>query len=257
MIVDVKTMYQFYNDEIDIRIDKVKAELDYQKGNRDILEKELFRNKRIIENYLSISYDDVLALVNYKDSKTIKYPIIAVFFEGKRINFTAIKLYIDNYTIVNRAVKQLKERLTNLKDNKVSEDIFRFIFKKGNSLIIDKIVYENYTFTPLATFGSIGITANSSNKKRVNWGESDKKKEEILARGGTPFSKDNPDGEKWMIYHEGLDFFINWNRSYSARTYNPILNDYAYKPARGNFGIVSKFNKVKKDKEKAKQLYHE
>lgn len=38
------------------------------------------------------------------------------------------------------------------------------------------------------------------NFNQPNWGESNKRKQEIIDRGGIPKDKDNPDGEDWVVY---------------------------------------------------------
>lgn len=261
MIIDLRTVYQFYKSEIDNKVENIKDNLSYQISNRRILEKEILNNRKAIDKYLGITHEEALKLVDTREAKNIKYPIVSIYFEGKKVNFTAIKLYIDNYAHVNKAVEQLKERLKNIQETALSCKKFSFIIKEGNNLIIDKIIKEAYEFTPMSTFGSIVVTKNSSKKERINWGASNKKKQEILDRGGIPYCKEdalnNNDykGEQWLINHDSLDFFLHWERTYSARTYNPYLNDYAYKPARGNYGILNKFNSFKKDKELAEKIY--
>jgi hypothetical protein len=261
MIVDLRTIHQFYRKEIDKRVNKIKDNLYYQKDNRKIVEKQILNNRKIIDIYLNVKHEDILSMTDPKETKSIKYPIVPIYFEGRRVNFEAIRLYVDNYVWINKNVVQLESKLKELINNSLSLEKFSFIIKSGNSLLIDRIVEDNYTLEPNRNFGTIGVVANSSKKKRVNWGESNKKKQEIIDRGGIPYYKEEDlnneeyKGEEWLIYHEDLDFFLHWERSYAARQYNPVLSDYAYKPARGDYGIINKFNIFKRDRERAKRTY--
>jgi hypothetical protein len=47
------------------------------------------------------------------------------------------------------------------------------------------------------------------NKPVVDWGQSKALKKQLLAEGKTLWSKDNPDGEKWMVFHSD-SWYLRW-----------------------------------------------
>ncbi len=71
-------------------------------------------------------------------------------------------------------------------------------------------------------FGNIGyfniIKANKTSdvkKLRVDWGESNKAKQEIINKGLIPMSKDTPDGVPYIRYHnpDELYYCVNWHKN--------------------------------------------
>lgn len=74
--------------------------------------------------------------------------------------------------------------------------------------------------------GALEVVKKERFKPAINWGDSTKKKEEIIARGGTPFEvthrltdgtivKHN-NGEPWFVYFTEDFCWLIWNKKYSS-----------------------------------------
>lgn len=264
MIININTIYSLYTEKINIKLNKLQFNVNDTISKRDNIQILLKRNEEFINNYLNINLKELLLIDNIKQTKNIKYPNIPVYYKGKKANFIAIKMYIDSYVLLNQNIISCEKQIKNLKKNIIPFKIFKFIIQEGNNFLISKVIEENYELNINGHFGIIKVTKNSSNKKRVNWGVSNKNRAEIEKRGGIPYKKEdalkNPDykGEKWLVLHPSEDLFLDWVRTYTARTFNPILGDFTFKPARGKSekSIVNKLSKFKKNKEQVKRMYN-
>jgi len=70
-------------------------------------------------------------------------------------------------------------------------------------IIFDKI----NAFKP-SQIGIFDIKKDIRRGQSIDWGASNKRKQEIIDSGLTPFNKTTaPDGIEWFIYHEGGDYY--------------------------------------------------
>lgn len=123
---------------------------------------------------------------------------------------------------------------------------FSFGFKTGNIYIKKKKRY----------FGE-GFEGLPINSKVPDWGESNKIKAEIIARGGTPYKaiKNSRDeiigdngGEKWIVYH--ISDYVCWWWWNKGKCNIENRDIYMFKPTRGmneedDNGEQVKFNSLK------------
>lgn len=260
-MIELKTIYELYIGELVLKRNKIQDKLLEYLPKLETLTKLLINKEEIIRIYLELDLNTILSNTSEEKLKSIKYPIIPIYDEGKIINFDILQLYIKQYTWVNKVITKHKKEIQNINTQIIPFTTFTKIINKVNTKIIDRIVEENYEFNPLSSFGSLHVIKNENHNLRVNWGESNKRKAELIAEGKIPYKKadaeSNPNynGIKWLSYHPSLDFFLQWSKIYTAIKLNPFLSDYTYKPARGINSIVSKLQIVKKDRERALKLY--
>ena len=82
----------------------------------------------------------------------------------------------------------------------------------------------------------------SYHKPRVNWGESKKYREELLAEGKKLYNKKTGEGQKWLIYYTD-EFFVRyyWSKK-NASIKNKTL--YRFDPSRGAIGAKTQLNQL-------------
>lgn len=147
--------------------------------------------------------------------------------------------------------------------NPVTYEQYKYIIQELHKKISDKIL-DGYKYNPLIRVGFFQIVLNYRKKrseKYIDWGKSNKRKAEILARGGTLYSeywehngvilepsatipvdavKKNNGGEKWVIHYNDT-FYLNWawgKDSHSKRTKN--ITRYSFVPTRANKRAIGK-----------------
>ena len=90
-------------------------------------------------------------------------------------------------------------------EGELSYNNFRSCCELFNQLAMDKII-DGYSLNMGAYLSSIYIVKvdRNYNNPQVNWGATNKYKKELLEEGYSEedlYSKDNPDGIKYFIYH--------------------------------------------------------
>ena len=257
-MVDNNLMYRLYTEENNFKIKKLLEENMIHIENHKQLSLLLQENKLYIDRYCNNDLETILKSTNVNLVST--FPVIPVYDNGKKINFKAITLYIDRYLWCNSLITKVKSQHKELQQRLVSKVLYNRILNSFNRKITDKIIEENYTFEAVPSFGKIYIIKNENHCKRVDWGKSNANKAKILAKGGIPYLKKDEDtymykGEKWLEYHDPIDFFFHWGTKWITKELNPFIKDYKFKPARGNYSIVTKLQQVKQDKERCFALY--
>lgn len=124
-----------------------------------------------------------------------------------------------------------------LERNSVSENInysdyYNFV-RLFNRKICKEIIEKNYKFN--TGFGIIEIKKKPRTKPIINWGESNKLKQELINKGLTPFNKEtSPDGINWFIYYEtSITYKWNWFKDGSTM-FIKDLNCWKFIPMTGN-----------------------
>lgn len=258
-MIEINLMYEIYINHLNVKLTSYlnkSIEADKHKNSfKNLLESY----KNTINTYLNISYNDLLKEININN---IIYPTYKIYNNGKELNFNIVKLYIEKYIYYNNKYNNYYNKYNTIKNKIISLKIYKEIILKFNSKIINKIIYKNYHFNFYSFFGAISIIQNKNERKRVNWGISNKNKKELLKKGEIPYIKEDAEkqgekykGKKWLVYHPSIDFFLHWHTKWIAKKLNPYLKDYKYIPARGKNSIVSKLQDIKENRERALSIY--
>lgn len=108
---------------------------------------------------------------------------------------------------------------------------FRPVVKEFYKLISHEIAEKAYKFN-LGGLGEFKAVKDKRRGKSINWGDSNKRKQEIIDSGQVPFNKETaPDGIKWFILHEGDYFKWQW---YKSNSYVKNINVSTFKVTRTN-----------------------
>lgn len=118
----------------------------------------------------------------------------------------------------------------------LDKDLWQDLCIEFNTRVMDEIIYKGRVFNMgerLSTLEVVKVSRNFNNP-RINWHESNKLKQEIIDEGGTPYSKDNPEGEKWFVYYTDKWYCrFNWNKH---KCVVPNKTAYRFTATRGKIG---------------------
>ena len=231
--------YLRYNNQDKVSL--LESIKDYNKTKEYLLEKLKVYEHYII-NFTNINYANINDLDRLISEKSL---IHLVDIAGVDIN--SIRRTINIIVTINKDLNKIEEKLQAIKDNYITEDLFKEVLYKFNNKISDEIVYKGYTFKLGGGLGFIRIKKVNAiynrdgslrTKKRINWGESNKLKAELIKEGKIPYQVLTRDeegkilthngGENWFIYHSNdFDYLWNWNKNRCA-TLNSAY--YKFKP---------------------------
>jgi hypothetical protein len=158
----------------------------------------------------------------------------------------------------SHTLKTMYEDYKESVDDPLSYSDYRECCELFNKLSMEKIIegYKLNMGSYLSTISIIRIPMNHDNPP-VNWGETNKYKQELLSGEAEEapdegynesdlYSKDNPDGIKYFIYHTNNWYArFYWNKK-RAKVRNKSA--YRFKPTRGKKGNKTKLKeKLKND----------
>jgi hypothetical protein len=258
MKVGLTDIYRNYNSKLKER--KAALAIDqesYEKTKVYLIEK-LEEHKHYIRYFTNIDYKHI------KDSdRCISERSLTKLADLQGVDINLIRRSINIIVQINRSLSSIKEELSEIEEYIVDEELFRDIIGSFNDLVSDAIVYEGYSFKLGGGLGVLKIKkvlCDTRIKKRVNWGESNKKKQEILSRGGIPFKVTERDtegkpvanngGEHWIVYWNLThDYLWHWSKNrnivYNSAYYrfDPTLYNNTSKG--GTIGNVNKLAQLK------------
>ncbi len=177
---------------------------------------ESFKNKSIAR-YLKHHKDF------YKTSKELYF--IQKLKDLKRVK---INLYI--------AEDKLKIHLSYY----FSKEQFQFITERTNQIMLDRMITTGESYVIHHTLGLFKIFKLKNKKMVIDHGTSTKLKNEILARGGTLYSKENPTGERFKAFHTvPFNYSVLWIKDGEFLKQEKIKN-YRFYPVEGNHCVSKK-----------------
>ena len=146
-----------------------------------------------------------------------------------------------NYTLVD-----IYDDFDMYSNIEVSKQLYRDICSEFNILVIDYIL-EGGKFNMknnLSTLSILRIDRNNS-KPKIDWGESNKYKEELLSKGKKLYNSETRKGVKWHIYYTDEEYCrYYWNKS-KCRVTNKSV--YKFIPTRGIKGNKEKLTNLLKE----------
>jgi len=143
-------------------------------------------------------------------------------------------------------LKNIYEDYSDTSDNTMDSNLFRSICSEFNMEIIDHIL-DGHSFNMGNQLSSISIkrVVRDNSKPTIDWGESNKYKQELVKEGKQLYDKQTDSGTKWYIYYTDdgyLRYF--WNKGKCK-----ISNKSVYKfiPTRGLKGNKEKLSSLLKN----------
>jgi|TARA_R100000084_G_C4647501_1_gene147638 hypothetical protein len=133
------------------------------------------------------------------------------------------------------------------KNQYVDKETFKNICNQFNIMIMDYIL-EGKEFNMGYNLSTLSIVRRERDPRtpRINWGESNKYKKELVEQGKKLYSADTDSGEKWHIYHtDGFYCKFYWRK---GKCSVPNKSVYRFDATRGIKGNKEKLiNLLKTD----------
>ena len=136
------------------------------------------------------------------------------------------------------------------KNQYVDKETFKNICNQFNIMIMDYIL-EGKEFNMGYNLSTLSIVRRERDPRtpRINWGESNKYKKELVEQGKKLYSADTDSGEKWHIYYTDSEYCrYYWNKS-GCKVQNKSV--YKFVPTRGLKGNKEKLIHMLKSDELA------
>lgn len=215
MKIGRKLYYDLHYSILKYKIEKAKEDLHiFQKGYLS-LRKVMYSLKPYIDDNVSIPFDELM--INPPDS--IKGRLAERYVN--KGNLYTLSDFEYQYEYYKKAHKRYVKHQSYIKEleNKIrSYIIYTKIVKKFNLKLAKEIVERQYIFSLGYGLGKIAAVRKTSKRNKVNWFASLKRKEQILEKGGIPFSREEEKraleegkeykGEKYLIYHPQENVWI-------------------------------------------------
>lgn len=161
-----------------------------------------------------------------------------------------VNISVKDYYRYKEAIKTLTEDYKGLHNKRIPIKTYKEVIRRCNNKIGEWLLATGKTFTS-PFFGSIKLRFMDKSN-RPNWGKSNKKKQEIIDRGGIPYNKEEEErckkagipyhGEKWIEgYPEGI-LTATWKRTYVSQ-FLPTDMFIRFSATRGNYGLVNMLSK--------------
>lgn len=198
-MLETKDLYKEYIESVKAKINAVTIKLDQYKGSQAYLKNCIINNRAQFEK-LDINIDTLFA------NPFIAYAKIKEIVDNGQL--TRVAHYVKSY--VNSLRYYTLHKLLYDRYNKclMPYEIYLELLKRSNFEISKHIVKGGYY-----TFGNVGkiyvrekprtfLFKGRPVKLPIDWGLSNKYKEELIKQGKVPYDKNNaPFGVKWHIYH--------------------------------------------------------
>lgn len=253
MKINTLKIYSDFISDLKVSESSIIEEIEnYRKSKEYLLEKIAFY-KHYIDNFTNVDYSQIDTLTKPIPDKAIRILTGQIGFDVNTLKRT-LNIIVE----INKSLTKLEKELNDVRNSIIEKDLFKDIIYKFNNKISDEIVYKGYAWFLGFNMGSIRIKkvlCDKRIKKRIDWGKSNKKKAEILSRGGLPFKvlERNTqgeviltnEGEHWFEYHtNAVDYLWHWHKKrvnvknaayfkFRPTYYNNTIND-------GKIGNVNK-----------------
>ena len=140
----------------------------------------------------------------------------------------------------------LNEAYSDFYNGSVDYETFKAVIKEYYKSLVESVINGESAKLP-GRLGSVGSKTIKRNfdKKRINYPESLKYRQKLLAEGKTPREKGSTEGEDWIIYYTDSSYKrIFWDRKGALNFKNFIF--YSLKPA---WSFRRAFSKALKENE--------
>lgn len=239
-MIKTQALYDLYNES--------------NKREREYRLKLIEQQKQKIEEYLP-KVDEVKGILSmylkYSDvlnGKVRELPKTVMDIATTKEKYA--NLVLRNYYDLYQPKKVLVEEVKALTKETLNYSVYRHILRTFNEEVSKYLADTGKAFED-PVFGAIKVKYKENVVGMINWGESNRNKEILLARGLRPYKKEEAqeaeakgevyDGIKWLVpgYKDGM-LMVKWSLS-------PVIKEYfgedmkfvKYYPARGKYGIVN------------------
>jgi hypothetical protein len=161
---------------------------------------------------------------------------------------------------LNREIYDSRQRIKHLEqvDNNRTEIVesekdFRRILETYNLKVRDELINNAETINMKQNMGFLYIKrvdrariidSNAKSLRMPNWGESKKKKDELIAAGIQPKNEAHPEGKNWIVYFDDESWMrFNWTK-YNGACKVKNYTSYKFMPSGGINGPRKQLTKA-------------
>lgn len=246
--------YEIYASDLKIEIDEAKSKLDSYRKTRTYFVGQLKAYKDTIHKYCDLTFEEI---IDSTLAKVLEQYDMCMYSLTGGIQLSRDEAVRITTGIIeaNRLIWRAEEAVKKLQERLVDKKSYKLFLRTLNELLKQAIIYKGYEFNFTGHASSIfvqrkkryirddkaeGLTTVHNNAP-IDWGASNKKKKEILDRGGVPRKGDNG-GEDWLTtFTDDYGYWISWDKK---KCHLPNKGLYSFEPARG---VVLEVQKAKND----------
>lgn len=248
---NINDLHKFYLGENVDLIKQLKKDKVTYRHYRVLAYKRLFELRKWINRNTNTNIDEIRKFKISREEIKWKHGEFGTSSPKKQAE---VAEHLDFYYEAERIVKNTDGLLDEIANRCVLDvNLFNYINIRFGDLIYDALI-EGYVFEMIDGVGDLAFVLKEKKPKTtykgnaqypVNWGESNKLKQEIIARGGTPYNElDAPHGEKWMIFHTEAYPYLNWIKGQGALQ-NSSSRFYSFKATRTSLDKM--YTKLRED----------
>ena len=233
-------MYEFFSIKHVEEIDEISKEINLLNTEKENIKNQLFKN---VKGFPLVNKEDI----NNGTLEIVKIPVSNI---EKYYNIEAVK--------INRLTVQIKNRERFIKEKKdifPSFKLYRFIIKRFNELLIDKLIDDAYHFKDLF-IGRLSVLSFENKRKAIDWKKSRDTKNKLLSENKIPYLKKDAEqalkegieykGEYWLEYLDNIGLIFSWNLTTAQVVRIPNISNYNFIPYDSRNGAIRKLNDLRK-----------
>lgn len=227
-MITTNTIYEIHNAKLDTLISEVKQELSL-----------LVPARISYKNYFNSNRDNYKSRIDYDILNKGEHPLIDCPLNNSDKYFN---IQIKNYNEHNKLYSTKQKEIENLQRQKINKNIFVFVLRRFNRLLMETIVKEGYNFYSLF-LGVFNVKIVERTKPEINWGESIKNKEKLLEQNLIPYLKNNAEkaklnneeynGVQWLVYLPLITTYFDWVLETTQYFRIPNIKNFNFVPVRG------------------------
>jgi len=264
MTVNSKIFYKDYIYNLENEINTIKIVISSLKRVKKIIINKLKSNEENILTLTNCSLDDIKNSIKLKISSLESS---VQFFRVPKDGLSKSKLLVELKKLIelNKLIDKRDKKLNKLKNEIISYKIYKDVISIFNKSLIDEILKGEHINLGFGV-GTIKIKKRKRDLSRpvIDWGETNKLKEEIINNGGTLYKvlkrdKDNNilednNGEKYLVYRTDEYYYMwHWKKSHCTL---PNFELYSFAPTTGDNGNIKRLAKYRKENEYADLKYN-
>lgn len=262
MKINTSDIYKRYSSKIELELSSLRQEKANLENSKEYVLKNLETYKDFIESFCTIRLDEIdKVTLSYFNRTILQKKYEDHYSKENLIELeTKVKRLVNAFVAIKKRLSEIDYRTLELKNFSVDSSVFNNVIGSFNKNIIDEIL-RGYSFNfgySISYIKILGVDVSKRKKKKVDWGNSNKNKKEIISRGGIPYEVLERDkegkilldnsGEHWMVYHnKSIEYLWHW-----AKGRAPFQNKYFYKfkptyCGAANNGSVQKLRKIERE----------
>lgn len=220
------TTQDIYNDFIlDLKSKRliVLEEKSNYESSKKYLVNKILKLKHYLDNFTNIKCEDIESLDRFISEKSV-----VNLTNISSINVDDIRRNINIIVEINKSINKLQKELNQIEVDIIAYKVFKEITYKFNCKISDEIVYKGYALNLGYGLGHIRVKkincflnkdGSPRTKKRINWGESNKLKKEIIEKEGLPYKVTERNERKIIADNGGIPWFVYFNNEWDYLWY--------------------------------------